>query len=267
MKVLITGATGGFGRILADFLLRQGLQVVGTSRHPDRHECSFPLYPLDVSDDTFVAEGIQYILSREERIDVLVNCVNELVIASTEEHRVADLCALYQTNVFGVMRVSKAILPAFRRQQSGLIINMSSLGGLLAVPYFGAYTSAKFALEALTEALYHELRDEPIDVVIMQPVAMYMERPATGSHLRVADGVAADSFSHNVVNMMARDTASSKLKPERVAAKIHQIIRMKKRPLRVPMDRARAITLVKRIAPQRIINGLIDNLMKNAGAP
>ncbi len=268
MIVLITGATGGLGRVLSEFLVQRGVRVYGTSRSAaaDRTAGGIPLLPMDVTDPLSVQGCVDELLQREGRIDVLINCVNEMVVGATDEQDTSEVEALYSTNVFGVMRVCKTLLPVFRRQGNGLIVNMSSLGGVLAVPFMGAYTSAKFALEAMSEALYHELRGENINVVIMQPVAMNMQRPATGAHLRTADGVAAASFSHKIVKMMARDTENSKLTPQRVAAEIYKVMQQPNPPLRVPLDRARVLGVVKRLAPQRVVNKLIDNLLKDAAA-
>ena len=147
---------------------------------------------------------------------------------------------------------------------SGTIINMSSLGGLLAVPLMSSYTSAKFALEAFSEALYHEMKPHGIDVVIMQPVAMYMDRPATGHHLQLASQVTEDSLSHRMVKRMAKDTAASKLTPEMVSEKICAILTSDKKPLRVPMDKAKALTLLKRFAPQSVLHKMVNGLVSSA---
>ena len=96
----------------------------------------------------------------------------------------------------------------------------------------------------------------------MQPVAMAMDRPATGAHLRLVDGVTPDSRSHKMLARMARDTAASKLTPEAVAKKIHDVITRDKKPLRVPMDRTRAVTLLKGLAPQWVLDRLISGLTK-----
>jgi len=268
MVVLITGASGGLGQTLGATLVDKGMTVYGTMRHPDaeRRDHPFAMLPMEITDSASVASCIAEVLGREGRIDVLINCVNQMFIGSVEEQSIDEVKSLYDTNVFGVMRICQQVAPVMKEQGAGTIVNMSSLGGLLAVPYMSAYTSAKFALEAFSEALHHELRPHHVDVVIMQPVAMKMDRPATGSHLRTVDDVAADSFSHKMVAQMARDTAASKLTPQRVAEKINSVITSEKKPLRVPMDRARPLTLIKRLAPQSLIDRMISGLLRTASA-
>lgn len=262
MVVLITGASGGLGRVLGATLLREGMTVYGTARAPDGLDAPFPLLAMEVTDAASVAGCVEEVLRREGRIDVVVNCVNRMIIGGFEEQTPEEVRALYDTNVFGVLRVCQAVLPTLRKQGRGTIVNMSSLGGLLAVPTMSAYTSAKFALEALSEALYHEVKREGIDVVIMQPVAMAMDRPTTGDHLAVVAGARPGSPSFDMLERMARDTAASKLTPERVARKIHEVITRKDKPLRVPMDRARAVSLLKRLAPQSLIDRLLRGLLE-----
>lgn len=263
MIILITGATGGLGQVLGQMLVEKGETVYGTSRNPEARagEVPFPLLALDVSSQGSVDACLNELVEKEGRIDVLINCVNEMVIGSVEEADVDEVAALYDTNVFGVMRLCKSIAGIMKRQGAGTVVNMSSLGGLLAVPLMSSYTSAKFALEAFSEAFYQEMKREGIDVVIMQPVAMNMDRPATGHHLRTVAGIADDSLSHRMVKRMAKDTAASKLTPEMVSEKIYQVIKSDKKPLRVPMDKAKVITLVKRFAPQSVIDKLVGGLV------
>ena len=129
------------------------------------------------------------------------------------------------------------------------------------MPLMSAYTSSKFALEAFGEALRYEVAPDGIDVVIMQPVAMRMDRPATGSHLELVAGVTPESRSHKMLARMTADTAASKLTPEAVAEKIHSVLVSEKKPVRVPMDRAKPLGLVKRLAPQWVIDRLIRGLL------
>jgi len=146
MVVLITGASGGLGKVLGSTLAAKGLTVYGTMRKPGGREEEFPftILAMDALIDDSVQACVDEVLEREGRIDVLVNCINEMIIGSVEETSVSEVEALYRTNIFGVLRVCKAVLPAMRAQGTRTIINMSSLGGLLAVPYMSAYTSAKY---------------------------------------------------------------------------------------------------------------------------
>ena len=262
MVVLITGASGGFGRVLGTTLAAKGMTVYGTMRRPEGDsEYPFPMLPMEITDDSSVEACIKEAARIGGRIDVVVNCVNQMMIGSVEEETADEVRALYDTNVFGVLRVCQQVIPIMRRQGGGTIVNMSSLGGLFAVPYMSAYTSAKFALEALSEAMYHELRAEPIDIVIMQPVAMAIDRPALGGHMAMVANVGPGSRSHKMVERMASDSAASSLTPEAVAERIYSVITSKKKPLRVPMDRARPMTLLKRLAPQALVDKVISTLL------
>ncbi|MEM6930783.1 MAG: SDR family oxidoreductase, partial [Myxococcota bacterium] len=252
MVTLITGASGGVGRVLASTLATHGMTVYGTMRDPSQADADLPfrMLPMEVTDAASVDRCVQEVLDREGRIDVLINCVNQMIIGGFDEQTPAEVQSLYDTNVFGMLRICQAVVPSMRERGDGLVITMSSLGGLVAVPYMSAYTSAKFALEALSEALYHELRPHGVDVMILQPVAMHMDRPATGAHLRLVDGVGDDSPSHRVLDRMESDTEASRLTPEAVAKKVLALIRRRRRPLRVPMDRAVVLGMAKRVLPQ-----------------
>ena len=264
MVVLIAGASGGFGKVLGNLLVDEGMTVYGTSRNPTgkENEYAFTMLAMEITDSESVERCVDEVLEREGRIDVLINCVNEMFIGSVEEETVEEVQGLFDTNVFGALRVCKQVLPVMRKQGGGTIVNMSSAGGLVAIPFMSAYTSAKFALETMSEALYHEVRKDGIDVVIMQPVAMNMDRPATGSHLRVVANVSPDSNSLRMVTRMAKDTAASKLTPEIVARRVHQVITSRKKQLRVPMDRAKQITFIKRFAPQFVIDRMLAGLVR-----
>jgi short-subunit dehydrogenase len=263
MIVLITGASGGLGQVLAKSLVDKDITVYGTMRKPEGRENDypFPLLPLDAGSEESVQACVQAVLDREGRIDAVINCVNSMIIGSVEETSIRDVQSLYDTNVFGVMRICKAVIEPMKAAGGGTIVNMSSLGGLLAVPLMSTYTSAKFALEAFSEALYHEMKPHGISVVIMQPVAMRMDRPAVGDHLRLVDGVSEDSRSHLMVDRMDKDTRASKLTPEMVSDRIHSVLTSNNKQLRVPMDRARAVSVLKRLAPQSVIDKLIGGLL------
>ncbi len=261
-RILVCGASGGLGQIVAETLQSNGMTVCGTMRSPPTDEgvYSFPMLPMDVVDEASVKACIDKAIEKMGRIDAVVNCVNEMILGTVEETSLEEVSRVYDINVLGLANICRQVIPSMKNQSGGLILTMSSLGGLLAVPYLSSYTSSKFALEAFSEALYHEMKPYNIDVVIMQPVAMRMDRPSTGDHLKMASGAGPDSLSHKMAEMMGKDTRESKLTPQMVADKIDEVIQSKRRKLRYPMDRAKIISLVRRIAPQ----GMIDQIIKGA---
>lgn len=263
--VLVCGASGGLGTALACTLQDKGLTVRGTMRDPSKSTApDIDMLPMDVLNEQSVIDCLAAAKEAMGSVDVVVNCVNEMVLGSVEETSMEELGRVYDINVLGLASVARAAVPIMRAQGHGLIISMSSLGGLLAVPYLSAYTSSKFALEAFSEALYHEVKADNIDVAIMQPVAMYMDRADIGDHLKVAKSAPATSTTQAIVRMMAKDTRASKLTPEKVSLAIYDVMRAKNRKLRYPLDRARVLGKVKRIAPQSLISKMIDGLVRDA---
>src|SRR5229473_7515966 len=167
---LVTGASSGFGLATAALLAAQGFLVFGTSRAPAHNEAgSFELLPLDIDSETSVQTCIQTILERTGRIDLLVNNAGFAQGGALEETSLEDARAQFETNVFGVLRMLKAVIPVMRQQGSGQIITVSSLLGVVAMPYLGLYSSSKFALEGMIEGLYHELRPFHIKVSLVEP--------------------------------------------------------------------------------------------------
>ncbi|HET8851997.1 MAG TPA: SDR family NAD(P)-dependent oxidoreductase [Ktedonobacteraceae bacterium] len=169
---LVTGASSGFGQATAALLAAQGFQVFGTSRAPAHNAPgSFELLPLDVCSETSVQTCVQTVLERTGRIDLLVNNAGFGQGGALEENRLEDARAQFETNVFGVLCMLKAVLPSMRRQGSGQIITVSSIFGVVAIPYLGLYASSKFALEGMMEGLRDELRPFQITVSLVEPTA------------------------------------------------------------------------------------------------
>jgi NAD(P)-dependent dehydrogenase (short-subunit alcohol dehydrogenase family) len=127
------------------------------------------LIEMDVSDETSVQRAIQSVLAKAKRIDVLVNNAGGTMLGSVEETSVAEAQALFDTNVFGALRTSQAVLPHMREQRSGRIINVSSVLGFLPAPYMGLYSASKHAIEGLSESLDHEVRNFGVRVVLVEP--------------------------------------------------------------------------------------------------
>src|SRR5437763_5722280 len=168
---LVTGASSGIGEAAARALVAAGFTVYGTSRKAvageQREGVTF--LPLDVTDDASVAIVVGDVLARCGRIDVLVNNAGFGVTGAAEESSVEQARALFETNVFGLMRVTRAVLPVMRAQGRGRIINVSSIVGLIPVPFMALYPSSKHALEVYSESLDHEVREHGVRVLLVEP--------------------------------------------------------------------------------------------------
>jgi len=172
----ITGSSTGFGRLLAEEVLKTGDHVVATARKVEQVadlEQKYPdqalALPLDVTKQDQVDAAVAKTLERFGRVDVLVNNAGYGVAGAIEEVSDAELDPMYATNVFGLLRVTRAFLPQLRKQRSGHILNLSSIGGLTAGPGWGLYQSTKFAVEGLSEALAQEVAPLGIRVTIIEP--------------------------------------------------------------------------------------------------
>jgi NAD(P)-dependent dehydrogenase (short-subunit alcohol dehydrogenase family) len=169
--VLVTGASSGIGEAIAKKLMTEGYKVYGTSRRSAKSgQYPFPMLALDVTDDASVAIAVEELLKREGRIDVLVNNAGfGIAPAAAEESSITQAKALFDTNFLGVVRMTNAVVPQMRKQRSGRIINMSSILGVVPMPYVALYVASKHAVEGYSESLDHELRTDGIRVSAIEP--------------------------------------------------------------------------------------------------
>jgi len=167
---LVTGASSGIGRATATALGHAGYRVFGTSRRAAAESSEgVTMLTCDVTDDASVQQMVAEVLRQAGRIDLLVNNAGVGLLGGAEESSTAQAQALFNVNVFGVTRVTNAVLPTMRKQGKGRIINMSSILGLIPSPYNALYASTKHAIEGYSESLDHELRDLGIRVVLVEP--------------------------------------------------------------------------------------------------
>ena len=170
LRVLVTGASSGIGQAIAATLAEKGLTVFGTSRHAvDGAITPFTMLPLDVRSDHSVRACVGEVLERAGGIDVLVNNAGYALTGAAEETSIEEAKEQFDTNFFGVVRVTNAVLPAMRRAGSGKIITLGSLVGLLGIPFASFYSATKFAIEGYSEALWYELRPFGISVSMLEP--------------------------------------------------------------------------------------------------
>ncbi|HMH22928.1 MAG TPA: oxidoreductase [Puia sp.] len=172
----ITGASSGFGKSFAEYAVQQGYCVVITARRVDKLETIKALAPdqvealkMDVTNSAEITGAVKMAISRFGRIDVLINNAGYGIVGAVEETPEDELRAQMETNFFGAVAVTQALLPIFRQQSSGAIVNISSIGGQLSFAGFGAYSASKFAIEGISEALAAELAPLGIKVIIVEP--------------------------------------------------------------------------------------------------
>jgi len=173
---LVTGASTGFGRELVEHLLASGARVVATARKVEGLQELGTKYPktalvasMDVTNQKQVESVVGVAVKWFGRIDVLVNNAGYGMVGAVEESAEEEFRPMFETNVFGLIRVTQAVLPQMRAQGAGHIVNLSSIGGLVATPGFGLYNATKFAVEGLSEALAQEVQPLGITVTIVEP--------------------------------------------------------------------------------------------------
>ncbi len=173
---LITGCSTGFGRELAKEVLARGWRAVITARNPatladlaGQHPDHALILPLDVTKPEQIDHAVAQALRLFGRIDVLVNNAGYGYLAAIEEGEDAEVRAMFETNVFGLIDMTKAVLPAMREQRSGTIVNISSIGGLTSFAATGYYHGTKYAVEGISESLALEVKPLGIDVLIVEP--------------------------------------------------------------------------------------------------
>jgi NAD(P)-dependent dehydrogenase (short-subunit alcohol dehydrogenase family) len=179
--ILITGCSTGIGRDLAERLTGAGYTVVATARRVETLE-TLPAalkLPLDVTQPASVEQAVAAVLRQFGRIDVLVNNAGYALRGALEEIEPDAAQQMFEVNVFGVLRMLRAVAPQMRKQGTGRIINVSSIAGKLSTPVNGTYSASKFALEALSDALRFELAPFGIQVIVIEPGAIQTQFDAT----------------------------------------------------------------------------------------
>ncbi len=205
--VLITGVSSGIGRVTAGKFAEQGCRVFGTVRNTAK-ALAIPgvtLIEMDIRDDASIARGIQTIIQQAQRIDVLVNSAGMTLLGAAEATSIAEAQTLFDTNLFGLLRVIKAVLPHMREQRSGRIVNVSSVLGFLPAPYMALYSASKHAVEGLSETLDHEVRQFGIRIALVEPsftkTNLDLNAPQTASRIPDYDaelGVVTRAIQNNV---------------------------------------------------------------------
>ena len=237
----ITGASAGFGKAFAEYAISQNYHVVVTARRLEKLKSIEEQSPehvlalkMDVNDHAQIEEAIDKAMKRFGRIDVLINNAGYGIVGAIEETPDSELRAQMETNFFGAINVTKAILPHMREQETGAIVNMSSMGGQMSFGGFGAYSASKFALEGASEALAQELAPFNIKVMIVEPGAFRTDfaggalkhMPILEAYKNITGDIRA--FASGMDNTQEGD-------PAKAAIAIDKALRAENTPLRLQL--------------------------------
>ena len=262
---LVVGASSGVGKCCAEYLSDQGYTVYGTSRNaPFPEESSHQdesktlMMPLDVTKEETIKKAVDYIVEKEGRIDLLLNCAGYSLSGAVEDISLAEAQAVFNTNVFGIMMVCRKVLPFMRKQRSGLIVNISSVAGLISVPYQSMYSASKYALEAVTEALRIETKPFGINVSLIEPGDM-----KTNFKRTYAKDAAHSPYQERLkaaINAMIKSEQSGP-GPEVVLKELKKILNSKNPPVRLIVGfEYKLINLLKRLLPSQSLEGIVSKI-------
>lgn len=262
--VLITGASAGIGRACADRLHRAGWTVVGASRRAEEAGATegWQALRMDVDDDADVARGVAAVLEQHGRLDAVVASAGWGVAGPVETTPMQEAKAQLETNFWGVVRVVQCALPAMRRQGSGRLVLISSIGGVIALPFQAFYSASKFALEGYAEALAYEVEPFGIGVTLVEPGNIktdftasrrkVMSAPAGPGGLGGA-GEAYAAAADKAITLMERDEANG-APPDDVAVVVERVLSARRARRRVSVGKLgeRVGIPAKRLLPHRV---------------
>lgn len=258
--ILITGASSGIGKACAEVLADDGHIVYGTSRKAMNSEKNNLFFlQCDVTDKESVDHCVKTIIDERGRLDVVMNNAGAGIVGALELTTREEFDFQMEVNFRGVFNVCTAVVPVFRKQRSGTIINVSSVGGVMGLPFQGLYSASKFAVEGFSEALRLELHPFGINVVLIQPgdlntgfTGHRMISQATQDHPEYKDQFA-------ITLKLIEDNENNGGSPEKIARSVSKIVKQKKPAFRQPIGNVveRLSIFVKRLVPGRFFQWIL----------
>jgi NAD(P)-dependent dehydrogenase (short-subunit alcohol dehydrogenase family) len=250
--ILVTGASAGIGQSCAEHLQRNGWTVVGASRR-GTSSGAWQGMPMNVDDDQSVAQGITDILAEHGRLDAVLACAGWGLAGAAEQTPVVDAKAQMETNFWGAVRVASAALPVFRRQGGGRIVFMSSIGGIIGIPYQAFYSASKFALEGYAEALAYEVEPFDVHVTLVEPGNFKTEFTQSRRMVSVPTDDPYAAAREKAIVTMERDEVHG-ANPHDVAKVVLKVLSSSKPPRRVSVGKfdERIGVIGKRLMPFRL---------------
>src|SRR5216110_2433412 len=246
---LVTGVSSGIGREIAQLLAERGARVFGTVRNV-RSASSIhgvELVSMDVTEDASVNAAVQSIVQKAGPIQFLVNNAGYSFMGALEETSVAEARQQFETNLFGMLRVTNAILPGMRQQGFGRIVNISSVLGFLPAPYWGIYAASKHAVEGYTETLDHEIRRFGVRALLVEPAYTKTKIRGNSKFAKGALEVYADERKR--LTDAVQQNIEHGDDPRIVAEAVYQALTAKSPRLRYPVGKGIAFSLMRRFVP------------------
>ena len=266
---LITGASSGIGLETALLMKKEGFTVYASARRSERMQVlaaqGIHLIEMDLTSETSVKLGVENLLSREGRVDVLVNNAGYGSFGSLEEVSIEEAKRQFEVNVFGLARLIQLVLPGMRQQRSGRIINISSMGGRFGEPHGAWYHATKFALEGLSDSLRMELKQFNIDVIVIQPGAIASEWSdiAAGNLIKVSGQGPYKELALKHASLL-RETYKRASPPMVIARTILKAATASRPRTRYAAGAgARLLLFVRKLLPDRVFDSVFLSQIKN----
>ena len=254
---LVTGASSGIGREIARLLAQRGARVFGTARNP-KSASPVPgveIVRMDVTDDASVSEAIQGIVQKAGPVEVLVNNAGYGLTGALEETTVQEARDQFETNFFGVLRVTNAVLAQMRQAGYGRIVNISSVVGFIPAPFMGMYTASKHALEGYTETLDHEVRQFGVRTLLVQP--SYTKSNINQNEKTARTNLEAYAVHRQRMHEVVANGVKNGDEPQLVAEAVWRAVTAKSPRLRYPVGKGVLLSRLRRFAPASVFDRAI----------
>ncbi len=263
--VLITGGSSGIGKAIGSYLVSKGYVVFGTTRDPGRFPAfpGFPLLPMEVRDLQSIKNTVAAVLEQQGRLDILINNAGVGITGPVEETPREEVHKVLDINLLGPIEVIRAVLPVMRSQQSGQIINITSIAGYMGLPFRGYYSASKGALILLTESLRMETAGSGIKICSLAPGDFATNIAAGRYHAPVLDNSPYRDTYERSLRLMNEHVDQGQ-DPARVAAKVYRILQAKHPRVHYTVGNSmqRFSLRLKRILPDKLYEKLLLNHYK-----
>lgn len=253
--ILVTGASSGFGLLIANKLHESGYNVIGTSRNPEKYQGKFPfkLLALDIADDNSIESFNKRLFSQISQLDVLINNAGFLVTGLAEETSIELGRQQLETNFWGTVKLTNALLPSFRKRKHGKIITIGSIIGLISLPNVAYYSASKHALEGYFKALRFELNQFNIKVSMVEPMGF---KTNIGDNAVISKGTINDyDIFRKKITAYTKQEFDNAAEPEPVVNTVIKIVEEKNPKYSYPVGKGASIALTL----QRFAYGVFEN--------